>query len=111
MSARAQSLALQQRIEALQEQAQAERTALLRQMQPAQVRLTQGVRSTGALLRALALAAALAAGAGLIRRWLRPVRQHQTQAAQSASARLVHWIRLGTAAAGAVRLLSARTLR
>ena len=111
MSARARSLALQQTIEALRQQAQAERTALLQQMQPVQARLAQGVRSTSALLRALALAAALAAGAGLIRRWLRPAREHQAYAARSASTRLLHWLRLGTAAAGALRLLSARTPR
>jgi hypothetical protein len=111
LSARSRSLALQQTIEALRGQAEAERTALLRQIQPAQVRLAQGVRSTSSLLRALALAVALAAGAGLIRRWLQPARAHQAYAARSAIARLLHWIRLGTAAAGAMRLLSARTPR
>jgi len=111
VSMRVRSLALQQSIDGLRQQAQVERTALLLQMQPAQARLAQGLRTTSTLLRALALAAALAAGMKLIRRWMRPERAKAANAAPSASARLAHWIRLGTAAAGAIRLLSARLPR
>lgn len=110
MSPRGRFDASTQAIASLCQQAQAERTALLMQAQPAQERLAQGARTVGTLLRALALVAAVAGGVGLLKHWLRPV-SDRALFKPSDSARLLHWMRLGTAAVGTARLLAARLQR
>lgn len=110
MSTRARSDAHAQAIALLCEQAQAQRTALLRHAQPVQQRLSQGAQTLGSVLRALALLTAVAGGVGLLRHWLRPV-QASVLRGQSTGDRLLHWMRVVTAALGAARLLAARLQR